>query len=137
MVNFESYYKNECGWNGGPHLFIDDRAIWVFNDLTKRGTHSPSFNASRFGIEMLGDYDKEEFNSGRGRKVRDNTVAAMAILNNRLGFAAAESSMFILGRDELFDGEDKAFGDSRNRLRLPFRVWSGSEKGDNAAYIGV
>lgn len=92
ILNLQSFYKSPKpkgrGWSGGPHLFIDDLQIWVFNDLTKRGVHSPSWNAVALGIEMLGDFDKESFTKGRGRKVRDNTVAAMAILNNRLGFAA-------------------------------------------------
>lgn len=88
IANLEGYYKNTCKWNGGPHLFIDDKVIWVFNDLTKRGTHSPSWNASKLGIEMLGDFDKESFTDGRGLAVRRNAVAAMAILSNKLGFAA-------------------------------------------------
>lgn len=88
ILNLQDYYKNTCKWNGGPHLFVDDKQIWVFNDLTKRGTHSPSWNATKIGIEMLGDFDCESFTNGRGRKVRDNAVAAMAILNNALGFKA-------------------------------------------------
>ena len=87
LANLESYYKKK-GWSGGPHLFIDDRQIWVFNDLTKRGTHSPSWNGTAIGIEMLGDFECEPFNEGRGAKVRANTVAAMAVLNRALGFPA-------------------------------------------------
>ncbi len=93
IKNLETYYKSPkpkgCGWAGGPHLFIDDKQIWVFNPLTERGVHSPSWNSNAIGIEMLGDFDKESFTEGRGRKVRDLTVLAMAILNNRLGFAPA------------------------------------------------
>jgi hypothetical protein len=37
------------------------------------------------GIEMLGDYDKDDFSSGRGLAVRENTVAAMATLSAVLG----------------------------------------------------
>lgn len=85
--NLQGYYKG-LGWGGGPHLFIDDVHIWVFNDLTKRGVHSPSWNGTALGIEMLGDYDRESFTSGRGLKVRANAVAAMAALNLKLGLAA-------------------------------------------------
>lgn len=92
ILNLQTYYRTPkpkgCGWSGGPHLFIDDRQIWVFNDLTKSGVHSPSWNRTKLGIEMLGDFDTESFTAGRGRKVRDNTVAAVAILNKKLGFAA-------------------------------------------------
>ena len=88
IKNLERYYRDERNWNGGPHLFIDDKQIWVFNDLTKVGVHSPSWNRVALGIEMLGDFDKESFCEGRGAKVRANTVAAMAALNNKLGFDA-------------------------------------------------
>lgn len=87
ILNLQNYYQG-LGWGGGPHLFIDDKQIWVFNDLTKRGTHSPSWNATAIGIEMLGDYECESFTSGRGQQVRANTVRAMAALNNKLGFTA-------------------------------------------------
>jgi hypothetical protein len=33
---------------------------------------------------MLGDYDSEEFDSGRGALVRDNAVAAISILSAKL-----------------------------------------------------
>ena len=88
IKNLERYYRDERNWNGGPHLFIDDKQIWVFNDLTKVGVHSPSWNRVALGIEMLGDFDKESFCEGRGARVRANTVAAMAALNNKLGFDA-------------------------------------------------
>ena len=87
IKNLEGYYKGK-GWRGGPHLFNDDHGIWLFNDLRLRGTHSPSWNGNAIGIEMLGDFDREEFTSGRGALVRANTVQAMAALNNRLGWNA-------------------------------------------------
>ena len=82
----ENYYANEKGWSAGPHLFIDDHGIWVFTALTTTGVHSPSWNGTAIGIEMLGDYARESFTSGRGLEVRRNTVAAMAALNNVLRF---------------------------------------------------
>jgi hypothetical protein len=53
--------------------------------LTVSGTHSPSWNKSAFGLEMLGNYESEAFDSGRGLKVRKNAVAAMATLSAVLG----------------------------------------------------
>ena len=81
----ESYYRDEQGWSAGPHLFVDDHGIWVFTPLTTRGVHAVSFNARGIGMEMLGDYDHEDFNSGRGAAVRDNAVAACAIVCKKLG----------------------------------------------------
>jgi N-acetylmuramoyl-L-alanine amidase CwlA len=88
--NLETYYRDQQKWSGGPHLFIDDRQIWVFNPLTMPGTHSPSFNATAIGIEMLGDFNKEAFDSGRGLKVREHTTWAIAKLSKKLDFGAAE-----------------------------------------------
>lgn len=80
MHYLRDYYLS-LGWSRGPHLFVDDLGIWVFNPLTLRGTHSPSYNNTRFGVEMLGDYDKsDDPTSGRGRKVIENAQYAAAVL---------------------------------------------------------
>ncbi len=86
MRNLETYYRDNRGWSAGPHLFIDDRVIWVFTPLTTPGVHSPSWNSVSIGIEMLGDYSKESFTSGRGLAVRQNTVRAVAALSLKHGF---------------------------------------------------
>jgi hypothetical protein len=44
ILNLEAYYRDQMQWKGGPHLFADDRQIWVFTPLTASGTHSPSWN---------------------------------------------------------------------------------------------
>ena len=80
IQNFENFYRNQLNWSAGPHLFIDDKQIWVFTPLTVPGVHSPSWNKVAIGIEMLGDFETESFNSGRGLAVRKNTVVALAIL---------------------------------------------------------
>ena len=85
IQNFVSFYRDVQGWNSGPHLFVDDKQIWVFTPLIVSGTHSPSWNKLALGVEMLGDYEHEAFDSGRGLLVRQNTVAAMATLSAILG----------------------------------------------------
>jgi hypothetical protein len=86
ILNLETYYRDTQGWKAGPHLFVDDKQIWVFTPLTVSGTHSPSWNKVALGVEMLGDYETEAFDGGRGLKVRQNAVAAMATLSAILGF---------------------------------------------------
>lgn len=95
LRNLLSYYQDQLGWSGGPHIFVDDRedGIIVFQRLDMRGVHAVSFNRNSWGIEMLGDYDSEEFTSGRGAKVRDLSVQAIALLNQRIG-AKPESLRF-------------------------------------------
>ena len=85
MSGLTRYYRDELGWSAGPHLFVDDNLIWVFTPLTTPGVHAKSFNSQSLGLEMLGNYDVEEFDSGRGAQVRDNAVAAIAILSYVLG----------------------------------------------------
>jgi|WetSurMetagenome_2_1015567.scaffolds.fasta_scaffold437902_2 hypothetical protein len=86
----EEFYRDEQGWSGGPHLFVDDaHGIWVFTPLTLPGVHSPSWNEVALGVEMLGNFDNEEFDSGRGAEVRDHAVAAVAILSAARGFDPA------------------------------------------------
>ena len=85
ILNLEKFFRDEQHWKAGPHLFIDDKQIWVFTPLTVSGVHSPSWNKTAFGLEMLGNYDGEAFDSGRGLKVRKNAVAAMATLSAILG----------------------------------------------------
>ena len=85
IANLEAYYRDSQKWSAGPHLFVDDKQIWVFTPLTTSGVHSPSWNSVALGVEMLGDFEKEAFDSGRGAKVRDNVVAAMATLSDVLG----------------------------------------------------
>jgi N-acetylmuramoyl-L-alanine amidase CwlA len=85
ILNLEKYYRDEKGWSAGPHLFVDDKQIWVFTPLNVSGVHSPSWNKIALGVEMLGDYDKDEFDSGRGLKVQQNAVAAFATLSAVLG----------------------------------------------------
>jgi len=89
IANLEAFYRDDQKWKAGPHLFIDDQQIWAFTPLTVSGTHSPSWNKLAIGIETLGDFDAEAFDSGRGLEVRKNAVAAIATLSAILGLDPA------------------------------------------------
>ena len=99
IKGLETFYRDTQKWSAGPHLFIDDTQIWVFTPLTVSGVHSPSWNKVALGIEMLGDFEKEPFDSGRGASVRKNAVAAIATLSAVLGLDPA--SMRIHREDPL------------------------------------
>ncbi len=83
--NLESFFMNNQGWSGCPHLFIANDFIWVMNALTKPGVHSPSYNGTSIGIEMIGDFDVEDDDTGEGFKVKQNTIFATAILCSAIG----------------------------------------------------
>jgi hypothetical protein len=57
----------------------------VFTPLTVSGVHSPSWNKLAIGIEMLGDYNRDNFNTGRGANVKANAYAAAATICAVLG----------------------------------------------------
>jgi hypothetical protein len=71
MGNLRDYYEDDMGWPAGPHAFIDGVSIWVFMDFNVKGVHSPSWNGTRLGIEMVGDYDAEsDARRSRGKRRR-------------------------------------------------------------------
>ena len=83
MDNLRDFYEGK-GWHAGPHLFVDDNAVWTFSPMTAPGVHAVSFNATGLGIEMLGDYDVEDPWTGRGLDVLTNTAKATKLLMQRL-----------------------------------------------------
>lgn len=97
LVNLEKYYQFKKKWSGCPHLFVDHERIHVLNSLSVSGVHSPSFNRTHFGVEMVGDYAREEFDSGDGALVRDNTISALATLCE---FGGLTESKIVLHKED-------------------------------------
>jgi hypothetical protein len=89
MLNLQHYYRDELGWSAGPHLFVAPGLTWVFTPLSVPGVHSPSWNRVSWGVEMVGDYSVEAFDTGPGAQVAATTVAALAVLHSRLGLKPA------------------------------------------------
>ena len=91
MGYLRDYYKDDLGWSRGPHIFTVDNGIWVFCALTMRGIHAVSFNSSRFGIEMLGDFSyNDDPNSGRGKRSTDMGKFAAAAIMKVLGISTGK-----------------------------------------------
>lgn len=84
--NLQRYYEQEKGWHSGPHLFNSRDWINGFSNILRPGVHSRCYNKTRIGIEMVGDFAKEPFDSGDGAKVRDISVFACAVLNLKHGW---------------------------------------------------
>lgn len=75
--NLVGYYRDEQHWQAGPHLFITPAGILAFSPLTGPGTHSPAWNSISWGVETVGEFEREPF----AGPVRDNLIAALAILH--------------------------------------------------------
>lgn len=81
--NIEAFYKKK-EWSAGPHFFIDENEIFGMTPPNLRGVHAVSFNRSTIGIEVLGDYDTELHNSGRGLACWQTAAGATAKILNWL-----------------------------------------------------
>lgn len=85
IKNLVQFFKIERGWSSGPHFFVYPEKIWLFTPVNMRGTHSPSWNGTRFGVEMMGDYNVDDPASGEGLRVYKNSVALFGIMYAKLG----------------------------------------------------
>lgn len=91
LVNIAKYYRNTLKWSRGPHLFIDDRWIWLFSPMHDRGIHAlqggNDFTDAQgryhysIGIEVVGSYTKVRWPEPVERLVG----RAVAVLKRRLG----------------------------------------------------
>lgn len=100
MQNLVGYYRDQQGWSAGPHLFVTPRSICAFTPLNMPGTHSPSWNAISWGVETVGEFEREPFDG-----------ATKAFLTGALGVLHMKSGLqplpYVLGREGLhFHKED-------------------------------
>lgn len=87
LKGLPEFYKSQ-GWSSMPHAFVDDAMIYVTVDFNVQGTHTPSWNGTRLGIEMVADFAKEDDDEpgSPGFKVKMNTVALFALVHKRMGW---------------------------------------------------
>jgi len=81
--NLVGYYRDQQHWQAGPHLFVTPGGILAFSPLTGPGTHSPAWNSISWGVETVGEFEREPF----AGPVRDNLIAALAILHAAAGLS--------------------------------------------------
>ena len=116
IQNLKSYYEG-LGWHAGPHLFVDDHQIWAFSTLLHPGVHSPAWNSVSFGVEQLGDFGPEDYNSGRGLAVQKNAIAALAVLSH---FAGIDSHSMRDHREDPLTSHRDCPGDSCHNYKGKF-----------------
>lgn len=83
------YYRDTKGWTAGPHLFCDERWIWLFTPMYDVGIHAAEGNSYRddsgalhysIGIEVIGYYEHVTWPSA----VAQNVAGAVDALCQRL-----------------------------------------------------
>lgn len=89
IKNLESYFKGR-GWPSAPHWFVVPSGWWAFTPMSAKGTHSPSWNGTGIGIEMVADFAVETDESGLGAQVKAKTIALTAMLCDKTGIMPAE-----------------------------------------------
>jgi hypothetical protein len=88
LERLKNVYEQK-GWRSGPHLFIDDRWIWLFSEMSEFGTHAKWGNSFRnnrglhysIGIEVVGDYTRQKWNE----PVADLVGFVVTALQRQLG----------------------------------------------------
>ncbi len=88
ILNLQDYFKNVRKWNSAPHAFVDYDYVWNFTPYTEQGTHSPSWNGTKLGIEMVGNFAKgaDDDDSGLGLRIKRNTAALFALFHTHYGW---------------------------------------------------
>ena len=85
-ANLNRYYQG-LGWHAGPHAVACPDYIWVLCDFTHPGVAQSCSNTIAWALEMVGNYEVggDDFVSGEGAKVRDNSAFALAVIAEHLG----------------------------------------------------
>lgn len=92
MLNLQKYYEG-LGWQRAPQFFFTPRNFCVLSLPTARGTHAVSFNANSWGVECVGDFDREPFDG----PVRDRYVEGLAALHLAAGLQLAPFERAVRG----------------------------------------
>jgi N-acetylmuramoyl-L-alanine amidase CwlA len=88
LAGIRNYYRDSLSWSRGPHLFIDERWIWLFTPMYHQGIHAAEGNGYwrgstlhySIGIEVVGDYTTVRWPAPVARLVGH----AVAVLQQRL-----------------------------------------------------
>jgi hypothetical protein len=89
LGQLRTYYRDSLGWTRGPHLFIDERYIWLMTPLYDVGIHAAQGNSYRdssgklhysVGIEVVGFYERVRWPP----QVAANVRAAVHALHDTL-----------------------------------------------------
>lgn len=66
LGGIKNYYANTLGWSAGPHLFVDERLIYLMTPMYDEGVHAKWGNSFKrggrlhysVGIEVIGNYSR-------------------------------------------------------------------------------
>jgi hypothetical protein len=87
MLAMQASYAAK-GWSSGPHVYLaqhspnpEHNGIWQMTPPTMPGTHAGACNVQRFGVEVVGDFDKRHWTALQ-RQLLLETLEALHIWAN-------------------------------------------------------
>lgn len=88
ILSLEVYFRDIRKWNSAPHAFVDYDYVWNFTPYTVSGTHTRSWNGTKLGIEMVGNFalGVDDDDAGLGLQIKKNTAALFALLHSHYGW---------------------------------------------------
>lgn len=85
LAGIKNYYWKNLRWDRGPHIFSDDRFIYIFTPLNMPGIHAAGGNGTArsfsVGWEVVGDYTSRLWSAATAGIV----AGGIARLHQRLG----------------------------------------------------
>lgn len=85
LKNLAQYYGETMRWSSGPQFFFTPNNFCVLSPPTARGVHAVSFNSNSWGVECVGDFDREPFEGA----VKAKYVEGLACLHLATGLPLA------------------------------------------------
>jgi hypothetical protein len=82
LQNLARYYGVDMGWSAGPQFFFTPKHYCILTPANRRGVHAVSFNATSWGVECVGDFDREAFSG----PLRERYLRGLAALHIAGGF---------------------------------------------------
>jgi hypothetical protein len=88
LDGIRDYYAS-MGWSSGPHLFIDERWIWLFTPMAEIGVHAKAGNSYHdetgrlhysLGIEVVGWFGRAPWHPQQAQLLRGAVQALQATL---------------------------------------------------------
>ena len=88
LGKIRDFYKRDKGWDRGPHLFCDDKYIYLFTPMAEIGIHAAEGNSTHvngklkysIGLEVLGYHENVQWSAAVAR----NVGFAVATLQRKL-----------------------------------------------------
>jgi len=89
LAAIRDYYRDTNKWTAGPHLFVDDKFVYLFTPMEQIGVHSAEGNSYHdaqgrlhyaLALEVVGYYEKVRWPAA----IEKNAGAVVALLQRRL-----------------------------------------------------